>query len=83
MLLQQSLDKVLGTDLRTFKNGKKEYDGIVGPKTRSAIAEAVRRNKLREVNYEMVVRRERYMRGRSNFKPNPGWIPRARSFHMP
>jgi len=82
-LLQESLDKVLGTDLRITKNGKKEHDGIVGPKTRSAIAEAVRRNKLRDVNNEMAVRRERFMRGRSNFKPNPGWIPRARSFLMP
>ena len=81
--LQKALDKVLGTDLRSMVKGKKDYDGIVGPKTRAAIADAVKRNKLRDVNNEMLSERWRYMQGRPNFLNNKkGWEDRKNSFYM-
>lgn len=82
-LLQRSLDKVLGTDLRISRKGKKEYDGIIGSNTRAAIAQAAHQNKLRAVNNEMAKQRERFMRQLPNFNANPGWVTRARSFQMP
>lgn len=79
--LQKALDKVLGTDLRGTVNGKKDYDGIVGSKTRAAIAEAVRQNKLRAVNNEMSNERWEHMKGLSNFQDNAkGWERRKNSF---
>jgi len=77
-LLQRSLDTVLGTDLRTMRMGRKFYDGIVGPKTLAVIRDAARQNKLRDVNNEMVARREV-----SEFRNNPGWYKRTRKFLIP
>lgn len=82
-MLQQSLDHHLGTDLRvTDENGKKVYDGNVGPKTRDAIARAIREGKIREVNDTIAEKRIRFMKGNPYFAPNPGWIPRAESFRI-
>ncbi len=80
-LLQQSLDQVLGTDLRvTDAQGRKDYDGIVGSGTRAAIARAVRDGKAAVVNNIMVNKRIAFMRTLQILKDNPGWIPRAESF---
>lgn len=82
-LLQKSLDKILGTDLRSAVKGKKDYDGIVGSKTRAAIAQAIRQNKLRDVNNAMVDERWKFMQGLSNFPSNKnGWEARKNSFYM-
>ena len=77
MLLQRSLDTVLGTDLRVVKHGRKQYDGIVGPRTLAALQDAAQQNKLREVNNEMVRRREL-----PEFEDSPGWYKRTREFLM-
>lgn len=81
--LQRALDRILGTDLRAIVKGQKDHDGIVGSKTRAAIAEAVRQNKLREVNNAMAAERKLHMRADSTFSNNRGWIPRAKSFEIP
>jgi lysozyme family protein len=82
--LQKALDKILGTDLRSMVKGKKDYDGIVGSKTRAAIVKAIQRNKLRDVNNEMSSERWKYMQGRQNFLENKkGWEDRKKSFYMP
>ena len=82
-LLQQSLDDILGTDLREpGKNGKLAYDGNVGPKTRDALARAIREGKIAAVNDEMVDKRLDFMRRQPKFKNFPGWVPRAESFRI-
>ena len=79
--LQQSLDQVLGTDLRvTDAQGRKANDGIVGSETRAAIARAVRDGRAAAVNDVMVSNRLAFMRTLPILKNNPGWIPRAESF---
>ena len=81
--LQQSLDERLGTDLRVpDKNGNRVYDGNVGPKTRAAIAQALKSGKIPAVNDAMVDRRVDFMRKLPDFKHNPGWLPRANSFRI-
>ena len=82
-LVQQSLDEVLGTDLReTDESGDKVYDGNVGPKTRAAIAQAVREGKIQEVNDRMVDKRIEVMRSNPKLSFFPGWIPRAEGFRI-
>ena len=82
-LVQQSLDEVLGTDLKiTDESGDKVYDGNVGPQTRAAIAQAVREGKIQEVNDTMVDKRIEVMRGDPNFLDNPGWLERAEGFRI-
>ena len=82
-LLQQSLDEVLGTDLKiTDESGDKVYDGNVGPETRAAIAQAVREGKIQEVNDRMVDKRIEYMKSLPNFLGNPGWPERAEGFRI-
>jgi lysozyme family protein len=82
--LQQALDKHLGTDLRSkSQNGALRYDGNIGPQTRSALAEAIKRGKLKDVNNEIARTREAFMRGLPEFPANPGWIARAKSFSIP
>ena len=81
-LLQKSLDEHLGTDLRVTKNGKKIYDGNVGPATRAAIARAIKQGKIKAVNDTMVKKRLEFMRNLPAFKNNPGWVPRAKSFRI-
>ena len=71
-LLKKSLDEHLGTDLRVTKNGKKVYDGNVGPLTRAAIARAIKEGKIKAVNDTMVQKRLQFMRNLPIFKNNPG-----------
>jgi lysozyme family protein len=79
--LQQSLDQVLGTDLRvTDAQGRKAHDGIVGSGTRAAIAQAVRDGKAAKVNDAMVSKRLAFMRTLPNFASNPAWVRREESF---
>ena len=80
--MQKSLDEHLGTDLRVTKNGKKVYDGNVGPLTRAAIARAIKEGKIKAVNDTMVKKRLEFMRNLPIFKNNPGWVPRAKSFKI-
>tara|TARA_R110001592_G_scaffold283010_3_gene550883 strand:- start:12636 stop:13769 length:1134 start_codon:yes stop_codon:yes gene_type:complete len=82
--LQQALDKHLGTDLRSKdQNGALRYDGNIGPQTRSVLAEAIKRGKLKDVNNEIARTREAFMRGLPEFPANPGWVARAKSFSIP
>lgn len=82
-VLQESLDQVLGTDLRmTDAKGRKVHDGIVGSKTRAAIARAVGEGKAAAVNNVMVDKRIAVMRTLPTFRNNPGWVPRAEFFRM-
>lgn len=79
--MQQSLDEVLGTDLKiTDESGDKVYDGNVGPKTRAAIAQAIREGKIQEVNDTMVDKRLEVMRKDPQFPNRPGWPERAKRF---
>ncbi len=83
--LQQSLDEQLGTDLRVIgKDGKKSYDGNIGPKTRASIERAVREGKIKDVNNSIVSRRMAFMENQptksQEFKA--GWKLRANSFWM-
>lgn len=79
-LLQQSLDKVLGTDLRETKNGVKYYDGVIGSKTQAVLEKAVKEGKILNVSRNFWKGRDEFLRGRENFKENPGWIDRLESF---
>ena len=83
-LLQQSLDDILGTDLRGLnKQGKLIYDGNVGPKTRAALARAVREGKIVSVNNAMADRRLDFMKRQREFQTfKGGWVPRAESFRI-
>jgi len=83
-LLQQSLDDVLGTDLRVSdKKGNPVYDGNVGPATRAAIDRAVREGKIVDVNDRMVDRRLDFMKRQPKYKTfKGGWVPRAESFRI-
>jgi lysozyme family protein len=82
--LQEALDRHLGTNLsvRLRNDGAQIYDGIIGSKTRAAVAVAVRQNRLLDVNNEIVEKRIQHMKRQPNFSVNPGWIVRARSFLM-
>src|SRR3546814_2146113 len=46
-IVQEAIFEVMGTDLRVMKNGKLDYDGIIGPATRSALAQAVAAGRIR------------------------------------
>lgn len=83
---QQSLDKHLGTDSRV-KNaeGKLEYDGILGPKTRSLIDQAKDQGVLTKVNNDAAERRLEFYNNKadqdktkSGFKK--GWSTRAKTY---
>ena len=82
--LQASLQKHLGIDLRErFDNGKHDFDGIVGPKTRAAVAQAVDAGIISIISDEVVDQRTAYMRALSNFTGNSGgWLKRAGSFRF-
>lgn len=80
--LQEALDEVLGTDLTEPDPnwGVSNYDGIIGSKTRTAVARAVREGLIVEINDRVVGKRMEYMRRQPEFGDNPGWLPRARSY---
>lgn len=79
--LQESLDKKLGTDLRsTNSKGQKFYDGNIGPSTRKAVQQAVRDGKIRDVHVEFIKKRIEYMRKLENYEDNKGWEKRVQSF---
>jgi peroxiredoxin Q/BCP len=81
--LQRALDRRLGTDLRTRRgDGSIDYDGVIGPRTRQAVAEAVQRGAAGDVNDDVVDRRIALMRRLPHFPANPGWIARAESFRL-
>lgn len=69
--------------LRKDRTGNVRYDGTIGPQTRTALAEAIKRGKLKDINNTIAQTREVYMRGLPNFSSNPGWIGRAKSFSTP
>ena len=82
-LVQQSLDEVLGTDLKiTDESGDKVYDGNVGPQTRAAIAQAIREGKIQEVNDRMVDKRIEMMKSNPKLPFFPGWLERAEGFRI-
>ena len=82
--LQQSLDEVLGTNLRTYnaKTGIFEYDGVIGSLTRQVVEQAVRQGEFVEVNNKIVDKRVALMKAHPKLKSYPGWIPRAESFRI-
>ncbi|WP_167226637.1 glycosyl hydrolase 108 family protein [Pelagibius litoralis] len=80
--LQQALDEILGTYLKVKIDGTFEYDGVIGPKTRAAVAKAVRDGKIVEVNNLIVDKRVAHMAALSIAGANPGWFPRAESFRI-
>src|SRR3546814_16116234 len=49
-IVQEAIFEVMGADLRVMKNGKLDYDGIIGPATRSALAQAVAAGRIVEIN---------------------------------
>ncbi len=81
--LQKSLDKHLGTDLRTEEDGEKFYDGDIGPDTRAAVERAIKEGKIGDVNDTVVDMRLDLMRKQLDFETfKPGWEARANSFRM-
>ena len=66
----------------TNKDGTRTYDGIIGSETLEALAEAVRRGKLVDVNNDMAIERIEALRKDPNYRENPGWLPRALEFLM-
>ncbi|MEC7702381.1 MAG: glycosyl hydrolase 108 family protein [Pseudomonadota bacterium] len=76
--LQESLDEVTGTDLKTNReDGGAYYDGNIGPATRQAVEAAVRSGKIKEVGKLYAQKREEFMRGLDNFDSNKGgWLAR-------
>src|SRR3546814_7469629 len=54
---QEEIFAVMGADLRVMKNGKLDYDGIIGPATRSALAQAVAAGRIVEINNLIVDKR--------------------------
>jgi len=81
-VLQETLDEIMGTDLRTKKAGKLEYDGVIGPATRKVIGQALLAGKLQELNNLIVDKRIVALRGKRTVASNPGWFPRAESFRV-
>lgn len=83
--LQKSLDETLGTDLGVPDDkGNLIYDGNIGPKTRTAVARAVREGKIKDVNNMFADKRFNYMKTLSNFDDNDrGWKTRVDNFRMP
>ena len=82
--LQEALDEKLGTDLKTYnpETGELEYDGVIGSKTRAAVAQAVSEGVIQEVNNLVVEKRLSYAETRPNRAPNPGWTSRIKSFRI-
>src|SRR3546814_18375633 len=56
-IVQEAIFEVMGADLRVMKNGKLDYDGIIGPATRSALAQAVAAGRIVEINNLIVDKR--------------------------
>jgi len=81
-ILQMSLHEVMGIDLRVMKNGKRDYDGIIGPATRSALSRAVIAGRGVEINDLMVDKRLDKLNKQGHKVHNPGWFPRAESFRI-
>jgi lysozyme family protein len=72
--LQAALNETLWCELAC--------DGILGARTRAALAEAVREGRAAEVNDLVVDKRLAAMRALPNFAANPGWVTRAESFRQ-
>ena len=81
-VLQEALLEVMGIDLRIMKNGALDYDGIVGPATRNAIARAIAAGKIVELNNRIVDKRRAELMGKAHKKDNSGWFPRVESFRI-
>jgi peroxiredoxin Q/BCP len=79
--LQRALDRRLGTDLRTARpDGSVGYDGVIGPRTGQAVAEAVRRGLAGDINDDIVDRRIDIMRALPTCAAGRARIARAESF---
>src|SRR3546814_19665895 len=69
-------------DLRDMKYGKIDYDGIIGPATRSALAQAVAAGRIVEINNLIVDKRIAELNTKGHKKSNSGWFARAESFRI-
>src|SRR3546814_17563383 len=72
----------MGADLRVMKNGKLDYDGIIGPATRSALAQAVAAGRIVEINNLIVDKRIAELNTKGHKKSNSGWFARGESFRI-
>jgi lysozyme family protein len=61
--LQEAIDKAIGTDLKTTKDGKKTYDGIIGSETRAALEKAIQLGKAKQISKLFADKRQEYVRG--------------------
>ncbi|MGH1402713.1 MAG: hypothetical protein ACRBDL_00565 [Alphaproteobacteria bacterium] len=75
--LQESIDEVTGSDLKTGPDNNRSYDGIMGSKTRTALKKAVEQGKTKEISNKFANKRIEFLRGLSNYSDNPGWEPRV------
>lgn len=84
--LQQAIEQEMGIDLRTKnpETGQMEYDGIIGPKTRAAVEQAVKSGKIQSINNRISATRMNYVTEDEHVKPylehNRGWIDRINTF---
>jgi len=69
-----SLSGKIGTDL---KDGREQYDGILGSQTREALEQAVEQGKTKEISEEFADKRIEYLRGLPIYNQNLAWEGRV------
>lgn len=60
-----------------------DYEGLIGPATRSALAQAVAAGKIVDINNLIVDKRIAELNTKGHKVSNPGWFTRAESFRSP
>ena len=71
----------MGTDLReTTSKDTKKHDGNIGPKTRSALQNAIKEGKLGEISKRFADKRLQHLKNHPDFwKFGKGWEQRVQS----
>ncbi|MEQ9199274.1 MAG: putative peptidoglycan-binding domain-containing protein, partial [Rhodospirillales bacterium] len=72
VLLQEAISESARVPLKV--------DGVIGPRTVTAFSEILRNGNYETCLRSMVTRRLKWLENLPNFKANPGWVLRTRSF---
>lgn len=81
-VVQEAIFETMGIDLRVMKNGKLDYDGVIGPATRKAIGQAMAAGKVAELNDRIADKRRIELSSKGHKVNNPGWFSRVESFRI-